>query len=79
MKILLTDSGLGGLSICANIIQNIKRMDVVPFDTIDIKYVNAVPKMYDGFNLIKPYSKQVNMFNQFLNNILINTHLIQFL
>ena len=69
MKILLTDSGLGGLSICANIIQNINRMDAFPIDTIDIKYVNAVPKMYDGFNLIKPYSKQVSMFNQFLNNV----------
>lgn len=69
MKILLTDSGLGGLSICANIIQNIKRMDAFPYDTIEIKYVNAVPKMYDGFNLIKPYSKQVSMFNQFLNNV----------
>jgi len=69
MRILLTDSGLGGLSICANIIQKAKRMKAFPFEEFDVKYVNAVPKMYDGFNLIKPRRKQVHLFDQFLKKV----------
>jgi glutamate racemase len=67
MKIILTDSGLGGLSICANVVKKIKSISTN--NDIEILYINAVPRTRDGFNVISSIDEQVKMFNNFLNNI----------
>lgn len=69
MRILLTDSGLGGLSVCADILQNVKALNILPFYQLEIKYVNAIPKTHDGYNLMKSRSEQIDTFNRFLINV----------
>lgn len=67
MKIILTDSGLGGLSVCGNVVKKINSTSTK--NNIQITYVNAVPRNQDGFNVIDSVDKQVRIFNNFLNNI----------
>jgi len=67
MKIILTDSGLGGLSICAKVVKKIKSTSTI--NDIEIIYVNAVPRTQDGFNVIDSVDKQIKLFDNFLNNI----------
>ena len=67
MRIILTDSGLGGLSICANVVNKITKS--YTNNEIEIVYVNAVPKTQDGFNVMGPISEQIKVFDNFLHNI----------
>lgn len=69
MRILLTDSGLGGLSVCADILQKIKTLSNQSFNKLEIKYVNAVPKTHGGYNLMESLGEQIETFNRFLMNV----------
>lgn len=68
MNILLTDSGLGGLSVCADIERKIRNTKTASFDKLEIKYVNAIPKTHDGYNTMDSRSEQIEVFNRFLYN-----------
>ena len=69
MRILLTDSGLGGLSVCADIVRNVKTSSNLPFNQLDIKYVNAIPKTHKGYNSMESHSERIKIFNHFLTNV----------
>jgi hypothetical protein len=71
MRILLTDSGLGGLSVCADISQKVKTLSNLSFNKLEIKYVNAIPKTHGGYNLM------VIHYQQFIQR-LITPKLLQF-
>jgi glutamate racemase len=69
MRIILTDSGLGGLSVCADIINKLNNFNSPLSNQINIKYINAIHKAYCGYNLMESRNKQIEIFNRFLNNI----------
>ena len=55
MHIVITDSGLGGLSVCAQLIKLLKKFSVpensdTPKFYLKITYVNAVPSNDSGYN-----------------------------
>lgn len=59
--ILVTDSGLGGLSVMSNIQ---KRIDETPvFDDYTLIFVDALFDNNSGYNRIKDHNKKVEIFN----------------
>lgn len=64
MKWMITDSGLGGLSICAGLEQAIKLN--MPGTNIELLYVNATPDDRIGYNALKTQAERITLFNRFL-------------
>ncbi|MEA3285965.1 MAG: hypothetical protein U9Q77_01130 [Candidatus Marinimicrobia bacterium] len=64
MKMMITDSGLGGLSVCAGLEQAITRD--VPDSEIELLYVNATPDDRLGYNSLKTQAERITLFNRFL-------------
>ncbi len=67
MKIAITDSGLGGLSVCALLANHLTRASY--FGDLTIKYVNAVPTEDLGYNQMKTRDQKVRVFNDALKGI----------
>ena len=68
MKIAIVDSGLGGLSVCALLVQRLfdcpvdaKQRNDQDFTSIEIKYINAAPENDWGFNQME-CREQKNLF-----------------
>ena len=73
MNIVITDSGLGGLSVCAQLIKFLKNnptpvnYNVSP-RKIKITYVNAVPSNDLGYNNMSGKKEQIETFAKIIRN-----------
>jgi len=73
MNIVITDSGLGGLSVCAQLINLLKNYSVPensnpPSCDIKITYVNAVPSNDRGYNTMSGEQEQIATFEKIISN-----------
>ena len=73
MHIVITDSGLGGLSVCAQLINLLKDFSVlensrIPKCDINITYVNAVPSNDKGYNKMSGKREQIETFEKIISN-----------
>ncbi|GIT03814.1 MAG: glutamate racemase [Deltaproteobacteria bacterium] len=73
MNIVITDSGLGGLSVCAQLIHLLKNYSVPvnsdpPSYDIKITYVNAVPSNDRGYNTMSGEQEQIETFEKIISN-----------
>ena len=73
MKLVITDSGLGGLSVCARLLQLLSdpaRANYSDYhaDNIQITYINAVPSNNRGYNSMSGRAEQLKTFKIILRN-----------
>ena len=73
MRIVITDSGLGGLSVCAQLIKLLKYYFNSEFSDnsskdIIITYVNAVPSDDNGYNKMSGKKEQIETFEKIISN-----------
>jgi glutamate racemase len=68
--ILVTDSGLGGLSVAANVV---KRMDSLGvFSSAQVIFFNAQPSKEQGYNSMKTAEQKIAVFNSALEAMATN-------
>jgi glutamate racemase len=67
-KILITDSGLGGISVCAEIEELSHRN--MNYSRLNLIYYNSFPKKNYGYNSMSDTSEKVSVFNEALNGML---------
>ena len=65
MRWMITDSGLGGLSVCAGLERAL--MAGAAGTDIELLYVNATPDDRIGYNALKTQAERIELFNRFLN------------
>ncbi|NQV41266.1 MAG: aspartate/glutamate racemase family protein [Candidatus Marinimicrobia bacterium] len=65
MRWMITDSGLGGLSVCAGLEQSLSLKNMG--QGIELLYVNATPDDRIGYNSLKTQKERIQLFDQFLN------------
>ncbi len=65
MRWMITDSGLGGLSVCAGLEQSLSQKNIG--QGIELLYVNATPDDRIGYNALKTQQERIDLFDQFLN------------
>ena len=73
MHIVITDSGLGGLSVCAQLIHLLKNYSAPensdpPSCNLKITYVNAVPSNDRGYNKMSGKKEQIETFEKIISN-----------
>ncbi len=73
MNLVITDSGLGGLSVCAQLMHLLKesagsRNSANPADGLKISYINAVPANERGYNSMSGKAEQIAVFEKILRN-----------
>jgi glutamate racemase len=73
MNLVITDSGLGGLSVCAQLMALLKestgsRNLVNLVDGLKISYINAVPANKRGYNSMSGKVEQISTFEKILRN-----------
>ena len=73
MKLVITDSGLGGLSVCAQLMRLLKESAESgnsdnTADDLQISYVNAVPSNERGYNSMSGKAEQIATFDKILRN-----------
>lgn len=73
MKLVITDSGLGGLSVCAKLLQLLSEPAGAnhpnyPADDLQITYINAVPSNNRGYNSMSGKAEQLKTFEIILRN-----------
>jgi glutamate racemase len=64
VKILVIDSGLGGLSVAANLYPRLQEYRL--FQKVEIIFFNAQPHIKSGYNLIKTKEKKIKVFESAL-------------
>jgi glutamate racemase len=64
MRWMITDSGLGGLSVCAGLEQALSLDQ--KGQGIELLYVNATPDDRIGYNSLKTQQERIDLFDQFL-------------
>ena len=69
MRIIITDSGLGGLGIAALLYEKIKKE--VPGSSTELVYVNALPETGRGYNTMSDTDQKIRIFNNVLEGIAI--------
>lgn len=62
MRLMITDSGLGGLSVCAGIEEKLRS----PAVDLEILYINANPEADGGYNSLPTQNDRIHMFDRFL-------------
>jgi len=67
VTIVITDSGLGGLSICAEIARNLKDRPIFP--EVSLIYFNAWPEQDRGYNRLKNMTERIRVFNRALDGM----------
>ena len=65
VKILVTDSGLGGLSVAADLFQRLEKSGT--FQNADIIFFNAQPHIKSGYNSMKTKEQKVAVFENALS------------
>lgn len=64
VSILITDSGLGGLSVCADVVSRLHRKPL--FQDAAITYFNAWPEQNRGYNKFDPVAERIRIFDRAL-------------
>jgi glutamate racemase len=64
ISLLITDSGLGGLSVCADIVNNLNRYR--SFKNVRLTYFNAWPEQNRGYNLLPGMAERIRVFHRAL-------------
>lgn len=64
LSILIMDSGMGGLSICAEIVEGLRSR--APFKKVAVTYFNAWPEQARGYNALSGPAERVRVFDQAL-------------
>ena len=64
MRLMITDSGLGGLSVCAGLEEALRIRKAG--SGLEILYVNATPDDRIGYNALASQSERIVLFDQFL-------------
>lgn len=64
VTILVTDSGLGGMSVAADVTKRMKKNHV--FKKVNIIFFNAQPNLHSGYNSMKSTRQKVKIFNNAL-------------
>lgn len=72
VKILVTDSGLGGVSVAADIVSRMKNSGV--FEYVQVIFFNAQPHEKSGYNSMKSTEQKIEVFNNALIAIEENFH-----
>lgn len=67
VKIVVTDSGLGGVSVAADVVERIKTAGV--FNKVDVVFFNAQPHLKSGYNSMDTNEQKVAVFNNALEAI----------
>lgn len=66
MRLILTDSGLGGLNVAAEMLSELQSRPN-PLE-LELLYVNAVPEAERGYNAMSTREERLTVFNQVLEN-----------
>ena len=68
LSIVIADSGMGGLSICADVVSGLKarRID----RTVSLTYFNAWPEQDRGYNLLPGMAERIRVFDRALDAML---------
>jgi glutamate racemase len=66
-KIVLTDSGLGGISILASLYEEIRNQSIK--SSLDLIFVNALPETGKGYNTMPDIPTKIKIFNRVLDGI----------
>ncbi len=64
VTILITDSGLGGISICAEIADELMRRHM--FENVSLIYFNAWPEQNRGYNRLNNTAERIHVFDRAL-------------
>lgn len=67
VTILITDSGLGGLSIFADIAARLRREPIFP--RVSLVYYNAWPEQNRGYNSLKSMDERIRVFDRALSGM----------
>ena len=65
VKILVTDSGLGGMSVTADVAARMEGSGV--FNNVEVIFFNAQPHEKSGYNSLKSAQQKITIFNNALN------------
>ncbi len=68
VTILITDSGLGGISICAEIASELSRNPI--FEKVNLVYFNAWPEQNRGYNRLKSTAERIHVFDNALQGMM---------
>jgi glutamate racemase len=68
ITILITDSGLGGISICAEIASELMRRHV--FEHVSLIYFNAWPEQNRGYNRLSGTAERIRVFDSALEGMM---------
>lgn len=67
VNILVTDSGLGGVSVAADVYERMKDSGV--FEKVNVTFFNAQPHIKSGYNSMETTDQKVQVFENALNAI----------
>jgi glutamate racemase len=68
MHVLITDSGVGGLSVCAYA-ERFLRSDGCPDEPVRLTFANAAPENDYGYNAMPSREEKLSTFDRFLRNV----------
>jgi len=68
VTILVVDSGLGGMAICADIARRLPKLG--HFKTVSLIYFNAWPEQNRGYNRLESRKEQIDTFDRALSSML---------
>jgi glutamate racemase len=68
VTILITDSGLGGISICAEIASGLRHRHL--FKKVNLVYFNAWPEQNRGYNRLKNTAERIHVFDNALQGMM---------
>jgi len=63
---MITDSGMGGLSVCAGLEQGLTRQNAGA--DVELLYVNATPEQAGGYNSLPTQAERISVFDAFLSD-----------
>ncbi len=66
LRLMITDSGLGGLSVCAGLEQSLQQSGLG--SGIELLYINANPDDRIGYNGLKNQAERITLFDHFLKS-----------
>jgi glutamate racemase len=67
VTILITDSGLGGMSVCADIENKMQKYKI--FEKVKLVFFNAQPKSDTGYNRMKSRDRKIHTFDNVLRGM----------
>jgi len=68
LSLVITDSGMGGLSICADIVKGLQARRA--YRSVAVTYFNAWPEQNRGYNLLPGMAERIRVFERALDAML---------